>query len=495
MPVATSSRNFEEFVRGQAVPELAETLAGEGITGHVVAPAGFGKTHLIAQAVKYSKGRRLVLTHTYAGVNSLRRKLRDLNVPAALYRVDTIAGWALQRSLSYKATSGWTTERPEGGQWDSLYQCCSALLDHDFVKRIVRASYIGVFVDEYQDCTVDQHSLVLKLAGELPCCVLGDPLQGIFNFNGNAVDWERDVCSAFAPIGHLATPHRWLRSDMPLLGEWLLAVRQRLQNRDPIDLGEAVPHGVTIKTATPEELLRTQQTTCRYFTCAAGDTVIAIHKGSQAYKERSHTLARNVGGTFSSIEEIEGRSLFQAIKRIEGAATSQDKLLCVLSFAAQCMTAVREVLAAPTARGEHTVVKANTKHPEVVEAANNYMTAPTSLNVSQLLNTIKRVQGVDVVRGDLFNRMMGALRKHSLSPELTLTKAAEKYHTEFRHEGRPLSRKRLIGTTLLVKGLEFDHAIVLDASSLSRKELYVALTRGAKSLTIISSSSILSPAD
>ena len=47
---------------------------------------------------------------------------------------------------------------------------------------------------------------------------------------------------------------------------------------------------------------------------------------------------------------------------------------------------------------------------------------------------------------------------------------------------------KLIGTTLLVKGLEFDHAIVLDAASLTRKELYVALTRGARSVTIISSS-------
>jgi len=54
---------------------------------------------------------------------------------------------------------------------------------------------------------------------------------------------------------------------------------------------------------------------------------------------------------------------------------------------------------------------------------------------------------------------------------------------------------RLIGTTLLVKGLEFDHGIVLDAASLSRKELYVALTRGTRSLTLVSSQSTLNPVD
>ena len=87
------------------------------------------------------------------------------------------------------------------------------------------------------------------------------------------------------------------------------------------------------------------------------------------------------------------------------------------------------------------------------------------------------------------------MNKHILNPLLTLSSAAEKYHAEFRYRGRPVGRKRLIGTTSLVKGLEFDHAIVLDAGCLSRKELYVALTRGAKSLTIVSSVPILSPLD
>jgi hypothetical protein len=71
---------------------------------------------------------------------------------------------------------------------------------------------------------------------------------------------------------------------------------------------------------------------------------------------------------------------------------------------------------------------------------------------------------------------------------------ARKYHGEFRYKGRPVGHRKLIGTTLLVKGLEFQHAIVLDAASLTRNELYVALTRGSKSLKIISSRKQLCPA-
>lgn len=62
----------------------------------------------------------------------------------------------------------------------------------------------------------------------------------------------------------------------------------------------------------------------------------------------------------------------------------------------------------------------------------------------------------------------------------------EKYHAALRYKGRPSGRSKLIETILLVKGLQFDHAIVLDADSLSTKKLYVALTREAKSLSIIS---------
>jgi hypothetical protein len=119
----------------------------------------------------------------------------------------------------------------------------------------------------------------------------------------------------------------------------------------------------------------------------------------------------------------------------------------------------------------------------------------SSSNIAAFLTALKDIPDVRVARVDLFNRAIGVLRKHGVHPQLTLAEAAEKYQTEFRHRGRHVGRRKLIGTTLLVKGLEFDHAIVLDAGSLSRKELYVALTRGAKSLTIISSVPVLNPVD
>jgi hypothetical protein len=187
--------------------------------------------------------------------------------------------------------------------------------------------------------------------------------------------------------------------------------------------------------------------------------------------------------------------VFSFIDKYEKAGTNQKRLKEVLGFAGLCMTGVKASLPAPTLRGEQAQIQSNTKNPLAAKFANTCLANPTSSAVAGFLTALRAIPEVQLTRADLFHRVLAIARKHALHPQLTLRQAAEKYHAEFRHKGRPTGRRKLIGTTLLVKGLEFDHAIVLDADSLSRKELYVAMTRGAKSLTIISSSPVLNPAD
>lgn len=74
--------------------------------GSIVAAAGCGKTEQIALAVGISDGRRLILTHTHAGVDALTRRLRKHQVPTAKYRIDTIAGWCLRFAASFPQRSG-----------------------------------------------------------------------------------------------------------------------------------------------------------------------------------------------------------------------------------------------------------------------------------------------------------------------------------------------------------------------------------------------------
>ena len=86
------------------------------------------------------------------------------------------------------------------------------------VGEVLKASYAHLIVDEYQDCSVPQHYLVYFLSLILPTCVLGDPMQGIFGFGGNALaNWEQQVCAHFPVVAELrpflptTTSSDWLR--------------------------------------------------------------------------------------------------------------------------------------------------------------------------------------------------------------------------------------------------------------------------------------------
>ncbi len=277
------------------------------------------------------------------------------------------------------------------------------------------------------------------------------------------------------------------------IGTWLRDVRQRLEAGQPIDLSTGLPSGVTYEAAQPDDLLRIQGNACRYISVPNADTVAAIHGGSPEQKAKCHSLARQLSGQFSSIEEVEGKDLFSFFDKIGRAANNGAKLKLLIAFAAATLTSVNASLTAACQRGEATDIRANTKNPQVATAANVYLADASSSNMLAFLQALRAITDVNVVRGDLFDRATGVLRKHIAHPQLTLDEAVEKYQSEFRHRGRLGGRRRIIGTTLLLKGLEFDHGIVLDASALPKKHLYVALTCAAKSLVIISTKPTLNP--
>ena len=154
----------------------------------IVAPAGCGKTTLIAKAVAcQNDGCQLILTHTHAGVKSLRDKLREERTPSKLYRVDTIAGFALRYAVSFPKTSGIKNLEPVNKQdWNNVYEGAKKILSQPFGQRIIKASYAGLYVDEYQDCSPLQHEIIMSLGEMLPCRIVGDPCV-----LSKGASWER----------------------------------------------------------------------------------------------------------------------------------------------------------------------------------------------------------------------------------------------------------------------------------------------------------------
>jgi DNA helicase-2/ATP-dependent DNA helicase PcrA len=74
--------------------------------GSIVAPAGYGKTETIADIVVASTGRCLLLTHTLAGVDALKKRLTAKNVKGDRYHLETIAAWSLRHASSYHIRPG-----------------------------------------------------------------------------------------------------------------------------------------------------------------------------------------------------------------------------------------------------------------------------------------------------------------------------------------------------------------------------------------------------
>ncbi|WP_422666766.1 hypothetical protein [Candidatus Manganitrophus noduliformans] len=90
--------------------------------------------------------------------------------------------------------------------------------------------------------------------------------------------------------------------------------------------------------------------------------------------------------------------------------------------------------------------------------------------------------------------MCSALRIKSARQYDSLAEAIWQVQNRTRHTDRIIG-KRSIGSTLLVKGLEFDHVVIVHSNNMSRKDWYVALTRATTSLTILAPSEVFSPAE
>lgn len=80
------------------MPDAADLFALG--TAAVVAPAGHGKTEIIANVAALS-GRALILTHTHAGVHAIRSRIKRLGIPHTRVAVDTIAGWCMRYAHAF----------------------------------------------------------------------------------------------------------------------------------------------------------------------------------------------------------------------------------------------------------------------------------------------------------------------------------------------------------------------------------------------------------
>jgi hypothetical protein len=457
--------------------------------GSVVAPAGCGKTDCIADVVKAAGGpaKCLVLTHTLAGVDSLRQRMKEKGVRLRQTDLETIAGWSLRFAAAFPKRSGLVTREPRGDEWPAVYAAATRLIQGGFVTGVLKASYQRVLVDEYQDCTVEQHALILALSQYLPTCVFGDPLQAIFGFrNEQLADWKT-VITDFPRIGALNEPWRWKRVKNKPLGCWLIGIRNQLEQLNRVDLAAAPTcvSRIAPQSSNKKDVLKANMSAGRSVKLRGAETLIVI--GDKASEIIRGSLAAQL--KCSAIEPVACQTLGSFLEQLQ-VCTARDRLTAVLDLAAGAMSGLARV------GFERRVIriaggwKPRNKLTEAERAALDLLASDELSHVLSLLECLRRQPGVNPFRRELLSAVQNTLRLVVNDEHSSLEDAAWHVQNNMRHAGRRMAQ-RSVGSTLLVKGLQFDHAIIVAPEKLSRNDLYVALTRASRTITIVSAAPVL----
>ena len=447
------------------------------------------KSKNLARALAaYSGGKPiLVLTHTNAGVAALHGRLERAGVSAGAYRLSTIDGWALRLILTFPGRSAHDPEITRLAvpkrDYSAIRKAAWRLLQGGHINAVVAASYGHLIVDEYQDCSVPQHHLVFYLLLILPTCVLGYPMQAIFGFRGNALaDWN-EVCTHFPVIGELTNPWRWRNAGAEALGQWLLDVCRLLASGQSVDLRTGPTDHVTwIPTVVPND--HQQRLAAARTVAPTADGRVLIIADSRNPTAQRIVASQTPGAT--TVEAVDLQDLISFCASFDVSAP--DARAQILAFAQSVMT---NVGVAKMNQRLDSLSRGTAKKPpnEAERLALEFGRAPSLGTAIGILSALRTQPNVLVYRPAILFGVLKALREASLG-NVPLAESARRVREENRFLGRPLP-KRAVGSTLLLKGLEAEMAVLLDTNGMSPQHLYVSMTRGSMKLVVCSPSPML----
>ena len=440
----------------------------------VVAPAGHGKTELITNVAALGS-RALVLTHTHAGVHAIRARLKRLGIPRARVAVDTIAGWCMRYAHAFPGAAQPPDGMPQtAAQWDQLYRGATLAIGVKAVREVIAASYDRILIDEYQDCHGLQHQLAMALSEVVPTLIFGDPMQGIFEFAGATLSWEGGIHLDFPFAGTLETPYRWAGKN-PELGHWIAETRVKLMRGEAIDLAD------------PRITYRESDGAFDMGPLFEGmdgkeGSFAAIH----CNKTVCYRLAKAANGGYQAIEEIAANRLREFAEAWDRAIDGAGRLRAFTSLIDDCFH-------------KRPVVEGEADDPEDVAIQQALRDLAPSLangngadTAAQMFALSRKRPRWKLYRSELWRDAERAAVEVAAGRAETMTAATHTVRQRVTNTGRKLPR-HTVSTPLLLKGLEFDHVVIPDATHFAKerqaqaKLFYVSISRATRSLTISSS--------
>jgi UvrD/REP helicase N-terminal domain/UvrD-like helicase C-terminal domain len=452
----------------------AASLIGLG-NAAIVAPAGHGKTEIIANVAALGR-RALILTHTHAGVHAIHSRMSRLKIHHSAAAVDTIAGWCMRYAHAFPGVAKPPSEMPKtSAEWEQLYIGATLALQVSAVREVIAASYDRILIDEYQDCGASQHKLAITLSKIVPTLIFGDPMQGIFEFAGATLKWDSEIHPAFPLAGTLDIPHRW-NGKNPELGEWIAETRIKLMMGERIDLAD------------PRITYRESSDAFDMATMFDGidqkeGSFAAIH----CNKRICYGLARAARGGYQAIEEVAANRLNEFAKMWDSATTSELRFQAINRLMADCFQQ-KDVAEGETVDPDETEIEIELKKIQA-----NFNLVDDLSAAGQLMCLMRKRVHWKLHRSELWRDAERAVSEVTTGRAKSMVDAATTIRQRVSNSGRKLP-KRVVSTPLLLKGLEFDHVVIPDATHFENernaqaKLFYVAISRATQSLTISSSS-------
>lgn len=274
-------------------------------------------------------------------------------------------------------------------------------------------------------------------------------------------------------LGVLTTPHRWIRAGNRPLGEWLLATRATFrQNREP----DFYQSPIEYKTIQYRELgselnTITNQKTGRI--CVIGPKTRRLPANiettlvNRSYRVLEPNELSALRKLIRPLSEGSSRQKATAARRFLGAAFG--------SVSVNDYSFIENILKnenqRPRRRDRKTLCE-------------NHTDGTTPRLLFDLLEYVENLDRVNCKLRESVSALKCILEEHiDKGTDLKSLYADEISKRKYQSRNSIL---RCIGSTLLVKGLEFDHVVILRGQNWGNtKDLYVALTRGSKSVTLL----------
>lgn len=480
----------------------------------LIAPAGHGKTYTISELANINDNDLpyLILTHTHAGVASLKEKIVEHKVNNNKYILTTIHGFCLILVKAY--VKDYESIPLQEKDTDNFYKylCYKAteLIEKKVISDVLKASYSGVIIDEYQDCNIAQHSFALKLAKIIPLKALGDPLQRIFDFKDSCVDFKTDF-KGFSHYNFLDKPWRWINSGNELLGEKILKCRDHLimRKEDSFHLLDDPKANFHIKKNFDINSPLYLKEIGRFIRGLKTESLLIIIPSKIKYKNKKGIFKtfcsinhradiRNRMGLmhgFFLLEAIDNKDFYDISKKLDKFFTKKivnseiyvKKVCNLMEIMTMGVSKVKEFINVDNGK----FIK---KKQENDQQISNYikllfLTAFENQRKQDFLKILKYFLHhlkTPIKRPELFYDLLSAIESSIVSKTI-LENMIDKRNM-LRRQGRKVKGK-VIGTTLLTKGLEFDTVVVFQADMLEdRRNFYVAISRASKELYLITDS-------